>query len=412
MNQENWKKNFYTMWTGQAISILTSSILQMALIWHLTATTQSALVLSMASLAGFLPNAILGIIAGTFVDRMNRKAIMIGADLFIAAVSLVLTIAALYGDLPVWLVLLVLAIRSVGTAFHTPSISAVTPLIVPIEELTKCAGYTQSLQTAGYLLGTAIAGVLYPICSISTMVALDVLGAMVAAATVLITKIPKTEAAQQTQKPTGFWADLKAGYIALKQEKGLFALVWIAGLFMILYSPINALFPLMSFDYFAGTSIHAAIAEITFSVGMLIGGVLLGKWGGLKDRGLGIAFSIALMGVPIALSGLLPSNGFWIFAFLCIIMGLSCPFYNGPVIALLQERISPEYLGRVFGLYGSIASFAMPIGLFISGIFADSVGVSTWFLITGILIVLTALLCFIIPSIREIDKKITLPANK
>lgn len=115
------------MWTGQAISILTSSILQMALIWHLTATTQSALVLSMASLAGFLPNAILGIIAGTFVDRMNRKAIMIGADLFIAAVSLVLTIAALYGDLPVWLVLLVLAIRSVGTAFHTPSISAVHP---------------------------------------------------------------------------------------------------------------------------------------------------------------------------------------------------------------------------------------------------------------------------------------------
>ena len=52
---------------------------------------------------------------------------------------------------------------------------------------------------------------------------------------------------------------------------------------MILYSPINALFPLMSFDYFAGTSIHAAITEITFSAGMLIGGVLLGKWGGFKD---------------------------------------------------------------------------------------------------------------------------------
>ena len=174
---------------------------------------------------------------------------------------------------------------------------------------------------------------------------------------------------------------------------------------MILYSPINALFPLMSFDYFAGTSIHAAITEITFSAGMLIGGVLLGKWGGFKDRGLGIAFSIVLMGVPITLSGLLPANGFWIFAFLCIIMGLSCPFYNGPVIALLQERISPEYLGRVFGLYGSIASFAMPVGLFISGIFADSVGVSTWFLITGILIVLTALLCLAIPSVRGIDKK-------
>ena len=404
MNKTNWKKDFYILWAGQAVSVLTSSILQMALIWHLTAITQSAFILSMASLAGFLPSAVLGPVAGTLVDRMDRKAILIGADLFIAIISLILAFASFYGKLPVWLVITVLAVRSIGTAFHTPAISAVAPLIVPTEELTKCAGYTQSLQTIGYIAGTAIAGALYPIWSISGMVALDVAGAVIASLAVILIKIPKLEKDTKTLSDTSFWIEMKAGYSAVKQEKGVFTLVWIAAAFMILYSPINALFPLMSLDYFGGTTLQASIAEIAFSVGMIIGGIILGMWGGLKNRGIGISISIALMGVPIYISGLLPQNGFGGFAFLCVIMGISVPFYNGPVTALMQERIAPEYLGRVFGLYSSVASFAMPIGLLISGAFADGIGVNKWFRMTGILIACISVLCLIIPSVKNIDK--------
>lgn len=395
MKKRSWKKDLYIIWAGQAVSILTSSILQMALIWHLTATTQSALVLSIASLAGFLPNAVLGMVAGTLVDRINRKIAMIGADLFIAAVSLILAFAAMHGELPMWLILVVLAVRSVGTAFHTPAISAATPLIVPTEELTKCSGYTQSLQTIGYIAGTAIAGVLYPICSISQMVALDVIGALIATACVAAVKIPSLVLSADNQSSPDMWGEIKAGYLVIKKAKGLFALLWIAAVFMILYSPINALFPLMSLDYFAGTTVHASIAEIAFSIGMLVGGGILGVWGGFHNRGKGIALSVAAMGVPIYLTGLLPQNGFWGFAVLCVFMGCSVPFYNGPVTALMQERIAPEYLGRVFGLYGSIASIAMPIGLVLSGAFADRVGIHNWFVLTGGLCVILAAVTYI-----------------
>lgn len=406
MANKNWKKEFYTLWSGQAFSVLSSSILQMALIWHLTATTQSALVLSMASLAGFLPCAVLGMVAGTLVDRMNRKTVMVVADLFIAAVSLTLVVATWNGELPIWFVITVLAIRSVGTAFHSPAISAVTPLIVPTEELTTCSGYTQSLQTIGYMVGTAVAGILYPVWSISSLVFLDVVGALIASGTVMAIKIPHLEKPLATKVKTSFWQEMKYGYVALRQAKGVFALVWIASAFMILYSPINALFPLMSLDYFRGTTLQASLAEIAFSIGMLVGGVILGVWGGIKNRGIAIPFSIALMGASISISGLLPQNVFWVFTFLCITMGLSVPFYNGPVTALMQEKILPEYLGRVFGLYGSMASFAMPIGLLISGSFADSVGVNKWFLLSGVLIIGIAALCLIIPSIRAIDKEV------
>ena len=401
---EHWKRNYAILWGGQAVSLLTSSILQMALIWHLTAATQSALVLSMASLAGFLPSAVLGAVAGTLVDRMSRKAAMVGADLFIAAVSLVLVFAAMDGELPVWLILTVLAMRSVGTAFHTPAISATTPLIVPAEQLTRCAGYTHSLQTIGFIAGTAIAGILYPVWTISGMVALDVAGAVIACLAVALIPIPEVE--NPTIAATNsLWQETKEGYKILRQQKGLFAILWSAAIFMILYSPINALFPLMSLDHFGGTTVQASIAEIAFAVGMLVGGLLLGVKGGFRRRGFGIPFSVALMGLPICLSGLLPPSGFWLFAALCVVMGLSCPIYNAPVTALMQERVPPEYLGRVFGLYGSVCSLAMPIGLVLSGAFADRVGTPHWFFITGALCVLLAIGMYLTPSIRNIDEK-------
>ena len=400
---EHWKRNYAILWGGQAVSLLTSSILQMALIWHLTASTQSALVLSMASLAGFLPSALLGAVAGTLVDRMSRKAAMVGADLFIAAVSLVLVFAAIDGELPIWLILTVLAVRSVGTAFHTPAISAATPLIVPAEHLTRCAGYTQSLQTVGFIAGTAIAGVLYPIWTISGMVALDVVGAVIACLAVAVIPIPEVEK-QAVAAKSSLWRETKEGYEILRQQKGLFAILWSAAIFMILYSPINALFPLMSLDHFGGTTVQASIAEIAFAIGMLAGGLLLGVKGGFRRKGFGIPFSVALMGLPICLSGLLPPSGFWLFAALCVVMGLSCPIYNAPVTALMQERVPPEYLGRVFGLYGSVCSLAMPIGLVLSGAFADRVGTPRWFVITGALCVLLAVGTYLTPSIRNIDE--------
>lgn len=78
-------------------------------------------------------------------------------------------------------------------------------------------------------------------------------------------------------------------------------------------------------------------------------------------------FSISLMGIALLISGLLPVNGYLVFVLCSVLMGLSSPFYNGVQMALIQEKIQPEYLGRVFGLLGSLVSFAMPIGLIVSG---------------------------------------------
>ncbi|RAP74740.1 MFS transporter [Paenibacillus montanisoli] len=403
-HQTNWQRPFFTIWAGQAISIITSAILQMALIWYLTAQTGSAMVLSMATLAGFLPQALGGPMIGVWVDRMSRKTMMMLADGLVAAAAAVLAVVAFYMELPVWVIMLVLFVRSIGTAFHSTALNASTPLIVPAEQLAKCAGYSQSVQSVSYIISPAAAALLYSMWDLNAVIALDALGAAAACCAVTMVHIPRPEA-KKPDTQSGFAAELKEGYKALRHHKGLVALLWIGGLFIFAFMPISALFPLMTMDYFGGTIKEASAAEVIFAVGMLLGGLWLGKWGGFKNRSLTIVAALLAMGAALLIAGLLPATGFLVFLACCALMGVSGPFYNGIQVALFQEKIQPEYLGRVFGLFGSVMALAMPLGLVIGGAFADQIGVNRWFMLSGLMIIGIAILGLLLPAIRTLDRK-------
>lgn len=298
----------------------------------------------------------------------------------------------------------VLFIRSIGTAFHTPALNSVTPLLVPEEQLTKCAGYSQSLQSISYIVSPAVAALLYSVWDLNAIIAIDVLGAVIASITVAIVRIPKLGDRVQSLEPN-FIREMKEGMAVLRQNKGLFALLLVGTLYMFVYMPINALYPLITMECFNGTPMHISITEIAYASGMLIGGLLLGLFGNYQKRILLITASIFMMGISLTISGLLPQSGFFIFVVCCAIMGLSVPFYSGVQTALFQEKIKPEYLGRVFSLTGSIMSLAMPIGLILSGFFADRIGVNHWFLLSGVLIIGIAIACPMITEVRKLDLK-------
>lgn len=400
-NKNLWKKDYFTILIGQGFSLISSGILQMSIIFYLTAETGSAMVLSIATLIGFLPQALIGPFAGVFVDRHSRKKVMIGADLVIAAAGGVLAIVTLYMDLPIWVIMGVLFVRSMGTAFHSPALNAATPLLVPEDQLTKCAGYSQTIQAIGSIISPAAAAFLYTVWNLNHIVLLDIVGAIIACISVAIIAIPNPLPSSIEEN---VMQEMKAGYMVLKENKGLFALLWIGALYMFFYMPISALYPLMSMGYFGGTPTHASIAEIAFAIGMLVGGVILSVWGGFKKRTFTIGASVLMMGIGVAISGILPSNAFIAFAICCMVMGVSAPFY-GVQNALFQEKIKPEYLGRVFSLLGSVMSFAMPLGLLCSGLFAEQIGVEKWFLISGIGIITISFLVFILPVVQSLDNR-------
>lgn len=397
---QQWKKNFFTIWLGQVASQFTSAVIQFAIVWHLTNETGSAQILAFAMFIGFFPQGLLGPIIGVYIDRYSRKMIMICADLFIASVTLLLAIAGLQGKLPVWLILTVLFLRSLGTAFHQPTLQAVTPQIVPGDQLTKCAGYSQSLQSVSQIVSPAIAAVLYSAYNLSTIILLDVLGALVAVSTLWISTVPRLPEKVDARKKQVF-KEAAEGFRMLRSRQGLLGLVLISALYALALMPTSALFPLMSITYFGGTSTEASMVEVSFSVGLLIGAVILSVWGGTKNKIHTIVASFILMGVSLVATGLLPPDGFSIFVLLAGAMGISGPFFWGMFTVLLQQSFAQEFMGRVMALSTSIMIISTPIGLAFAGVFAERFGVEKWFLVAGGLTLFAALLCAGIPAVRR-----------
>lgn len=379
--KQSWKVHFYTLWSGQAISLMTSAIVQMAIIWYLTDISGSAMVLSIAALIGFLPQALLGPFIGVYIDRHDKKNIMMVADCVIAVATLCMIIITHFWGLSIGVVYVVLLIRSIGSGFHTPCISAVTPSIVPEEQLSKCAGYSQSIQSLSYIISPMIAGLLYAWVGMEIILATDVLGALIAVCTLYRVHIPKMEYKMES---VNLLKDTKEGFQALRNDKGLYYVVLLSMNFSILFMPLNALFPLMSMDYFQGTAIHASFVESSFAIGMLAGSILLGIWGGFKKRHITLVLANVLLGLAVTIAGALPTSGFVFYVILCFFIGFASPLFNGTFMTLIQERIAPQYLGRVFSLSGTIMSLAMPIGLAVCGLFADDIGINYWFLCSGI----------------------------
>ena len=398
----HWKRKFVLLWVGQAVSILTSMISQYALSWDLPYSTGSAAVLSVATIAAMLPQGLLSPFTGAFADRFDRRVIMMAADGAIGLVSLGLVAAAADGSLTTAAILLALALRSVGSAFHTPCIQAVTPLLAPPEALTRCAGWSQGIQTVSMLLSPALAALLYEQAPLAWVIALDTLGAVFAILGVLLARLPVLRVGDAGQK-LRVWADTVEGFRVLKSKRWLWELCLICALFSVVFMPVSALYPLMSIDYFQAGTQGAALVETIWSVGMLLGSVVLGFWGGTRNKVYTMLGSVLFLGVTLVLTGLLPPSGFTAFAVLTMLMGLSAPFFNSIFTALIQEKVEGEYLGRVLGLTGAIMTLASPLGLAASALFSGRTGLSVWFLLAGIGTLACGALAFALPSIRHCD---------
>lgn len=185
----------------------------------------------------------------------------------------------------------------------------------------------------------------------------------------------------------------------------MLGLVLIGTLYTLALMPASALFPLMSMSYFNGTSTHASLVEVVFSLGLLFGSLILSRWGGTKNRIHTIIGSFLLMSFSLFVSGVLPPGGFSLFVVCSCLMGVSGPFYWGIYTPLLQSNFEARYLGRVLSLSSSIQLISGPVGLAVSGVFAETYGVEKWFLIAGALVLLASFLCLAVPAVRNCDTR-------
>lgn len=396
---EQWNKSFIIIYLGQSFSLLSSSAVQFSIIWWLTVKTGSALTLTIASLVGLLPQAIIGLFAGVWIDRFNRKKIIMLADGMVALSSLLLGILFFLGIESLLLVYVVLFIRALGETFHKPALQALIPQIVPQDKLIKAGGFGQMINTLSTMLGPMLGALLMSISSLKWIMFVDVIGAMLAIITLFSIKISYL----YSNKPDNFnfLQDINQGFLAIKSNKVLLRLSIPMFISTIVFIPLGTLLPLMVKNYFNGTAWHNGLIQTLFSTGMLVSALIIGVTGGLKKQFLMISIFTSLLGLSSLIAGLIPSNLFWIFCLLVFLMGTTGSGFNIPFTAYIQKSVPQENLGKVLSFVTSVMSFAAPVGMFIAGPIAEIIGVSNWMIVAGFIMILVGLMSYLLT--KEFD---------
>ncbi|MEK4403582.1 MFS transporter [Sporosarcina sp. FSL K6-6792] len=389
MENKNWKRKFIALYTGQFFSLLSSAAVQFSIIWWLTDTTGSPLVLALAGIAGFLPQALLGPFAGTIVDRHSRKVMMILADLIVALGSLFLFLWMYYSEPNITLVILVLIVRSLATAFHMPAMQASVPLLAPKEHLTKVAGWGQMVSSMTNIAGPAVGVSLLAVSSLEWVLLFDVFGAIIACSVLLFIRIPSVTRTEE-MATDNLIAEMKEGYHAIVKHRLVLKLTIVMIVVAVLFIPVGTYFPLMVRNHFEKGVVEAGIVEIVFAIGLIVGASFLGVLGDRFDKVKTMAAGMILMGISLFISGLLLPSMFYVFVVMSFLVGLAGPLFSAPFYAFIQAEIEPQLLGRVFSFVTSLSLLAAPIGLGLAGFFTELTNVAVFFSAAGLLIVLNA----------------------
>jgi len=386
--KENWFKNIILFLSSQTISLFGSSLVQYAIMWHITLTTESGLMMTLYIICGFIPAFILSPVAGVWADRYNRKMLIILADGLIATATLILAILFFMGFDAIWLLFVMAAVRAFGTGIQMPAVGAILPQIVPKDKLTKVNGVNGSIQAIIMFVSPMVSAALLGFATIETIFFIDVITAAIAIITLLALKISVHEKAAEKQT-TSYFSDFKQGLQYVNNHTFLKSFFIFFAVFFVLMAPAAFLTPLQVTRSFGDDVWRLSAIEIAFSIGMMVGGGIIASWGGFENKIKTLGFASVIMGVCTFALGIVPN--FWVYFAFMALFGVAMPIFNTPATVLLQEKVEEDYLGRVFGVMGMISTSMMPLGMLIFGPIADIIKIEWLLLGTGIFIIILAI---------------------
>lgn len=395
---EKWKRNIALFLAGQGITLFGSMLVHYAIMWHITLKTQSGLMMTLITIVGALPMFFISPFGGVWADRYNKKHIINISDAVIATVTLILAIVFSLDIYSTGLMLICLAMRAFGQGVQMPAVNALIPELVPQEHLTRINGISGSVQSlvmfTSPLAGAAILGA----APIHVLMFIDVITAIIGIGIlVFFVKIPdRPQIKKEAVNAKQYFLDIKEGIKYVREKSFLKKFLVLSALFNIMVAPAAVLTPLQVardfgdgiWSVFGGLAFgpeqRLASLEVVFFVGMMLGGLVMGVWGGFKNKSHTMAISTFLLGIGSIGLGLL--TNFWLYLLCMGLIGVVMNFFNPPMNATLQSNVDGAYMGRVFSVLTMMSSVMMPLGMVIWGPLADKVAID-WLLIgTGIFV--------------------------
>jgi MFS transporter, DHA3 family, macrolide efflux protein len=403
----NGFRTFVIVWITQSISVFGTALTFFAINIWLTQTLcplpeqkpQLALALSAVSLAFALPVVFGAPVAGAWADRHDRKHTMIAMDFISGVLSLILVALILTQILNLWLLVVLVVMFSIASAFHSAAFDTSYVMIVSEAQLPRANGMMQTMWSLSGVLSPVIAASLIAVPALARQgkipgglgaalshlsdgtalaIGIDALTFFIASAVLLFLFIPSPKRTdlyeEDGRKKKSLWSDVKIGGLYIWQRKPL---LWLLGTFVVanfVDGPMAVFQPLLvKFNFAAdwtvrGFSFETALALLTTmgGIGGLVGGIFVSAWGGLKTRRVyGVLIPLILGGIAQVFLGL--SSYLYIASAMVFISFGMVPLMNSHSQTIWQTQTSPELQGRVFAVRRLIAQFTWPLSTAMAG---------------------------------------------
>ncbi|KQM23923.1 MULTISPECIES: MFS transporter [unclassified Sphingomonas] len=394
-----WEWRYWSIFGGQALSMIGTAITQFVLIWWITDTTGDLGALATAGLAALLPQALLGPLGGTFADRYSRRLLMIVADLIAAACVVILIVLFLTGQVALWHVYVAMFVRSAAGAFQMPASSASTAMLVPRGFLPRAAGLNQTLMGIVTVAAAPLGALAITMMPIGMALWIDVGTAVLGITPLLIFAVPQQRGDRDN---AGLWAEFREGVAVVRQSPLLLRIYALLTAVVLVIMPTFTLLPLLVKQHFGGGPQQVAILESIGGAGMIAGGVIVAtivpkqlvRW---------IVWGFTLSCVTLAATALMPPRLFWLATMFWAVSGVTFIMGDAPFTALVQTTVPNRLQGRVLALLGTLMGLAAPVGLLASAPLGDIIGVRWLFVLLGGAGTLVCLLAFASKALRSVD---------
>ena len=369
----NGIKIFFIIWFGQFVSQTGTALTRFALLIWAYQQTGSATSVALLGFFSFLPAIVVSPMAGVWVDRLDRRMVMILSD--VGAGIMTIGMLTLYAtdNLALWHLYVAQLLAGSFEQFQVPAYTAATTMLLPKEHYARASGLRSMAENGARILAPVLAGLLLVWLGIGGVMAIDVVTFLVALVTLLIVRIPRvdTAASEAIAAQSSFWQEMRFGFSYLRARPGLMGLtlVFTAMNFIAALTYFSTM-PAMILARSGGDELALASFQGALGLAGVLGALAVSIWGGPKRKIHGVLIAAGLSflfgDMMIAVGRTLPiwmAAGFlsWFFV----------PFIGASNSAIWQAKVSPELQGRVFATKGMIGQLLMPLGYVIGGVLAD-----------------------------------------
>ncbi|PEP56140.1 MULTISPECIES: MFS transporter [Bacillus] len=398
-------RNIILMMIGKMTSLLGAGIYTFAMGLYVLKTTGSGVGFAITLICGSIPRMVCGPIAGAVADRINRRWVVIGADLLSSLIMFTMFALSTLFDISLLFIYVSAALLSICASFYSVSFTASIPTLVDSARIQQASSLNQTATALSTILAPVIGGIVFGLFSMKFFFLLNGITFFLAVIVQFFIAFDLYKV-QAEQKKADFLSSIKEGFLYVKRRDDMYTMLKVFIWINFFGSALFVALPYIIIQNLRLSSQQLGVVEGMLAVGMLVASIVLSVRKEMNNLFRAVRISLFVLAglylcTAFPLLVTIPGTvSFIYYIIFMLIFGMTSISINVPLQVYVQKTTDSQYLGRVFGLIETISTAITPLGIILYGFLLDIMPTSMVMVISAIGVWMVVLL-----GMKQMDVK-------